>query len=135
MDRRIPRRGGARRMHLGAVNMTSPRKLLEPQTGYWLIRVARGGPDTPACIQYEQTKFEPEQPGNTMDRSPILTARIQGQIVPVARVWHTRGTPIDKAEHNYRLALGAWAKEHAPLDPAADPYRQIDPLTSPIPTF
>ena len=111
----------------------APRQMLRPEPGYWLIRLVKGGPECPACIQYEQTKFEPGNPSNCMDRSSILTARINGEIVRWERVWHTRGRTIDKAEHDFRVADGDWAAANAPDEPMADPTRRIDHLQVPLP--
>ena len=110
-----------------------PRAMQRPETGYWLIRLRRGAPEVPACIRYERTTYEPGLPDNRMDRSPILTARINGDIVPWERVWLTRGRAIDRAEYDYRVAVTEWAIENAPDDPAADATRPIDLLTASLP--
>lgn len=109
------------------------RTMLDPKPGYWLIRLRKGAAEVPASIQFEQTVAEPGAPGNLMERSPILTARINGEIVPWERVWHTRGRPIDKAEHDYRVAMTDWAVANEPAHPAADATRAIDTLTVPLP--
>ena len=62
-----------------------------------------------------------------MDRSPILTARINGEIVPIDEVWTRRGRPISEAEYRYLVADRQWAKRWAPHLPEANPYRRIDP--------
>lgn len=109
------------------------RSMLSPEPGYWLIRLRRGAPDVPACIQWEQTLHEPGRPSNRMERSPVLTGRINGEIVPWERIWFTRGRPINQAEYDYRVALTEWAMANAPDEPAADATKPIDFLTASLP--
>ncbi len=50
---------------------------------------------------------------------------------PLLSVW-LFGQPISEETYRYRVALGEWARTHAPDHPAANPTRPIDPLTVPI---
>ena len=109
------------------------RQIERPEVGWWMIRLGRGKPEVPACIQYERTTFEPGEPDNLMDRSAILTARVSGEIVPWERVWHSNGRRISHSEYLYQLADAAHAREHRPDDPKANPHKAIDLLTVPIP--
>lgn len=104
-----------------------------PQPGFWMVRLVKGGPEVPAAIQWELTRHEPGNPTNRMERSPILTARIQGEIVPVEMVWLRRGRPITEAEFRFQIADTEWAKTYAPAEPKANPKAPIDLLQAPLP--
>jgi len=99
-----------------------------------MIRLVKGGPEVPACIQYEQTTHEPGNPENVMERSAILTARIRGDVVPTDRVWLRRGRPITKAEYDFQIADAQWAAKYAPAEPKASPDKPVD-LNSIPPIF
>ncbi len=106
--------------------MTEQRQIDKPMPGYWMIRLAKGAPEVPACIEYEQTTHEPGNPENVMERSAVLTARIRGEVVPIDRVWLRRGRTITKAEHDFQVADARWAERHAPAEPKANPDKPID---------
>lgn len=105
----------------------------QPGTGYWMMRAVKGGPEVPASIQWERTEHEPGEPGNLMDRSPVLTARIAGDIVSWDRVWNWTKREIGRAEHDYRLADMAWAKANRPDLPIANPRKKLDLMQAEIP--
>lgn len=109
------------------------RAIAQPKTGYWLMRAVKKGPEVPASIQWETTTHEPGNPDNLMERSPILTARINGDLVSWDRVWNWNKREIPKAEHDYRMALAAWASAHDPRAPAANPRKPIDLMQAPLP--
>lgn len=114
---------------------SAARQMLNPQEGYWLIRLVKGGPRVPACIRYMETIVEPGEPGNRMDgtRPRYLAAFVNGEPVALDRVWLSRGDAISEAEHDFRVADAAWAAEHAPDEPAANPTTPIDHLLIPLP--
>jgi len=105
-----------------------PRKLAEPQPGFWLVRAVKGGPLVPARIYW--CDHEPGEPDNKLDRWPLpfLAAELAGKVADVERVWTMRGIPISEDEYRYRVADQAWARAHAPEEPVAQPYLPIDPL-------
>lgn len=105
----------------------------QPGTGWWLMRAVKGGPEVPASIQWERTECEPGNSGNLMDRSPILTARIAGKLVSWDRVWNWVKRPISRADHDYRLADMAWAAQHRPDLPIANPHKRLDWMRAEIP--
>lgn len=109
------------------------RELNNPKEGYWLIRLAKGGPLVPASIQRIHTTFEPGNPQNEMDRSPFLAAFINGNPVSLEEVWHRKGQPISKEEYLFQLADSAWVRDYAPNDPKANPKKAVDFSTLPIP--
>jgi hypothetical protein len=105
--------------------MAQARDISRPQCGYWTLRLARNAPPVPASIQFEQTLWEPGVMWNLCDRSPILTARISGEIVPLAKVWERRGREIDEQTYRFMLADQAWAFANAPHLPEADPTKPV----------
>lgn len=106
-----------------------PRRIDRPQPGYWAVRLSKGGVEVAACIRWERTEREPAEPDNLMERSPILTARINGEIVPLDAVWLRRGREISEAEYKFLVADRAWARAHAPTLPEAEPTQPVDLLT------
>ena len=104
-----------------------------PGTGWWLMRAVKGGPEVPASIQWERTECEPGEVSNRMDRSPILTARIAGDVVSWDRVWNWTKREIDEPEYLFRLADAEWAKRHRPELPAANPRKKLDLMQAEIP--
>ena len=115
--------------------------------GYWLVR-ARTGPRqwgalVPAAIMLVQTKAEPGEPENIMDRSPFVAAFVAGEPVSIyslqqethtfgERIYRTEKV-IDRAEHDYRVADLRWAQEHAPDEPQAQPHKTLDLMQAPMP--
>jgi len=70
--------------------MTSPREC------YWLVRVRLGrkpnktvqwGPLTPAAIIRLQTRHEPGEASNAMDRSPYYAAFLAGEPIDLIELW------------------------------------------------
>lgn len=109
------------------------RAIKPPECGWWLMRAVKGGPEVPASIQWERTEHEPGAPDNRMERSPVLTARIAGDIVAWDRVWNWTKREIDRAEHDYRLADMAWSKANRPDLPIANPRKKLDLMQAEIP--
>ena len=109
------------------------RAVKPPGTGYWLMRAVKKGPEVPAAIQWERTEHEPGAPDNRMERSPILTARIAGDVVAWDRVWNWTKREIDRAEYEYRMADMDYAKRYAPHEPAANPRKKLDLMQAPLP--
>lgn len=124
-----------RQPHVDDPERGAPRVLGDPQPGFWMVRLVKGGPRVPAMICRQP--HEPGNPFNPLDRSPrsMLHAEIDGQAADVDHVWGMRGEPIDEAEYRYQVDLGRWAKHHAPGHPRADPRSRIDLLRAPLPLF
>lgn len=107
---------------------TETRDITKPQPGYWMLRLTRGGPEVPAAIIRVDLSHEPGNPENQLDRWPLerLVAYIGGREVPIERVWERRGRAITKDEYSFQLADAAWARQHAPDEPKANPEQRID---------
>lgn len=106
--------------------MADSRAIARPIPGYWRVRLAGGAPWTAQSIQWETTEVEPGELENLMERSPILTARINGEIVPVDAVWLRRGEPITQTEHDFLVALVNWSVTNEPFAPHANPGKRVD---------
>ena len=65
--------------------MIAQRRMDRPEPGFWLVRLAKGAPQVPACIRVVQTLAEPGDPLNLMDRSPFIAAFIAGEPVRMLR--------------------------------------------------
>lgn len=103
------------------------RAISAPAAGLFKMRLVRGGPFIAAELR--------------VDQHGRLIAVIDGQEQPrthpdpaaddaIMRVW-TSGITIPADEHSYLLALGEWARKHAPGHPAASPRRQIALVSMP----
>lgn len=99
---------------------------MKPQPGFWLVRLGKGTPPSPACIRWCETTAEPDEPDNEMERSPFLAAFIHEMPVAMGRVWDWRGQPITEQEYRYRCALTDWAQKHAPDLPEAEPTKRVN---------
>lgn len=113
--------------------MTEPRHVAQPRPGYYALRLVKDGPFVAAMITHAPT-LDPET-GEPMDRSPLWSAFIDGELVEepspdwvaagVGRIWHA-GERVSQEDYDYRLALAAWAREHAPNSPEANPFKPVD---------
>lgn len=102
------------------------RQIDRPRCGYWAVRLTAGAPEVGASIQWEQTTFEPGEHMNLMERSPILTARLDGRIVTVEEVWTRRGREISPEEYFWLIEDRKWARRYAPHLPEANPTKAAD---------
>jgi hypothetical protein len=105
---------------------SAPRRIDKPEPGYWLVKAVKRGPLIPAAILWLDTRSEPGNPDNLMERSPHLCGFLAGEPVSPWSIWERRGIPIDEARYRFEVADGAWAKEHAPQEPKANPRQPID---------
>lgn len=108
--------------------MTAPR--------YFSARLAKGGP----AIGVKMWHGEPLVNGDTLDRSPRLQVTIaaettgravtmtgvDGVPVEVEGAMLRALEPITEAEWRYLVAHQAWAEEHAPHHPKAEPRQAVD---------
>ncbi len=103
-----------------------------PTPGFYRYRLVRGGHPVGVRIFYGA----PRDPvtGEEMDRSWRWQATANNAPIDLERVWPMCGRePIDEAEHDYLAARQAWAAQHAPDAPEADPRRPIDLLSCALP--
>ena len=102
---------------------TAPRAIVKPEPGWFRTRMVRKGPWVPARI-YCEPATDPLT-GELMERPAMLLAEINGRPCEPERVWQFCW-PITEDEYRFMLANIAWAEQHAPRDPAANPERAID---------
>ena len=111
------------------------RTINDPQPGYWLIRVAKNGPLTPARIWYERDpeQGEPEPWANAENRILGIFAEIAGRPASPERVWHTRGRAIPSEEYDFLLKDLEWARTYKPRDPIVTPDKPVKLSEVPLP--
>ena len=110
--------------------MRETRDITKPQTGFWMVKLVKGGTEVPACIRLLTTTTEPGNPENVMERSPALAAFIGGKAVPMDEVWLRRGRSITAAEYERALNDLRWGLE---TERSTDPLRPINHLTARLP--
>lgn len=99
--------------------------------GHYRIKLGRGAPWSPVRVDYGP----PVVDGVVQDRSSMWSVWINGKLAydpspdPLKagceRVFpHAR--PIKKAEYDYLIAVGRYARAHEPDSPAANPTEAID---------
>ena len=109
------------------------REMERPSCGYFLLRLAKGAVEVAASIQYERTEHEPDCPDNRMERSAVLTGRINGEVCDWREIWHSRTKEISKSEHDFRVADHVWARAHAQHLPEANPHKAVRLADVPVP--
>jgi hypothetical protein len=115
----------------------TPRVLLQPQPGFYVMRLRRGAPLVSALIYQlcpmvvpQPTAVDGPHPDDwcrPLDRSPRYGALIDGERVAVDRVWTARSLrPVSPAEYAFRIGpLRRWARAY-PVMPEARPERPVD---------
>jgi hypothetical protein len=123
----------------------TPRILIRPEPGFYVLRHRRGGAVVPALI-FQRCPMVLPQPGamggphpgdwcRPLDRSPVLRAWINGKPVAIDRVWTARSLrPVNAAEYAFRMGpLRQWTRSQ-PRAAEAKPRRPVD-LASLPPLF
>lgn len=104
-----------------------------PHCGWFQTRVVRGGPWVPARIWIEQ-ELCPDTGELLSDE--VMRCEIAGQLRDPYESWHYLfREPIDEPTYRYLLARGEYARTWAPDEPSANPYKAMDWLKIPTPTF
>lgn len=91
------------------------RVISSPREGYFLLKLARGGPSVAACIVRIETDREPGEETNRMERSSFLAAFVNGQVTDLADVWERKGVEITAAEYIRIAARGPVAEPRKAL--------------------
>lgn len=112
--------------------MTGPRAIERPETGYFVTRLVRGGPEVPAriwrpcaCTVNGGDDQQCHDWRDTCDRYPHLQGEIDGTYADLWRVW-TGGRRTTESHWRYMTDVARWAETHAPQDPTANPKQPID---------
>lgn len=105
----------------------------EPVAGWYAVRMTRGGPLVAARLWYGPP-LDPEPPHEPLDRSYRWQGLKAGQECSLEDLWpFCASSPITEATYEHMLAVQAWAENHAPDAPEANPRAAVDPLTCAIP--
>jgi hypothetical protein len=102
------------------------RVISDPQPGFFVTRLVRGGPMVPAVIWRPcPLEIDPyEGIIQPLDRYPHLRARILDRDVHPETVW-AAGRAVPMAEWRFLTAMVAWARIWAPDHPLANPKTPI----------
>lgn len=104
-----------------------PRHVGEPQPGYFLLRLIKGGPLVPSRICHSlEDGWWAEINGERFPAHPD-PSHARG----VFQIWHG-GQEITAEIYEHRLKLKAWAEKHRPDHPSAKPRQRIDRTKTPI---
>lgn len=104
-----------------------------PHCGWFLARMARGGPPVPARIWLEQ---EVCQETGELLSDEVLKCEINGELRDPFEAWHWLfREPITESQYNYLMARKEYAETWAPTEPSANPYQKTDWSKVPSPTF
>ena len=116
----------------GAVTGFSGYDVTVPTPGFYKMSLVHGGHPVAIEILYGPPR-DPDT-GEIMDRSWRFQATANGQPIDLDLVWPRCGrAPITATEAAYLTGLQAWAAEHAPASPQANPARRIDLLDADTP--
>jgi len=103
----------------------------EPIAGFYQTRLVKGGPWVPVRLWFGPP-LDPHFP-RLLDRAPCWQACANGRRFDVDRLWPWCARhPISRSRYRYLIARHRWAVRWNPAMPEADPYRPIDPNTTPI---
>ena len=97
----------------------------QPQAGFYSTRLARRAPPVPVRLAFTQPVVE----GRKIDRSPRWIVVIDGRLSDddACETWSwCAGHPIDPGEYRFLIRRAAWARQHSPDHPAANPREPID---------
>ena len=97
------------------------RRIDQPEPGYFLLRLVKGGPQVAACIRHDAGLWSAEIDGEPCGPAHADPSQADG----VFRIWHA-GRPTTAEEFAYRLQLRSWAVANDPSHPAAQASRPVD---------
>lgn len=105
----------------------------DPQCGWFLTRLSKGGPLLPARIWLEQEVCP--QTGQLLS-DEVLKCEINGQLHDPEKAWLWMASePIEEQAYTYLIARKDFAETYAPHEPAANPFAKVDWSQVPTPTF
>lgn len=123
--------------HKEGIPTASPRVLIRPQPGFFVLRLRSGAPLVPAVI-YQLCPMVIPQPTTVsgphpdewcrpLDRSPRYEGRINDKRVDIDRVWTARSLcAVSLDEFQFRMGpLRRWAQQ-TPGAPEARPEMPVD---------
>ena len=103
-----------------------------PVSGHYRMRLRQGAVFSAIRI-WHGPPLDPVT-GEELDRGHRWQCTINGQLADLERAWpRCAADAISKAEYDYLIGRQAWAQQHAPGSPDADPTKPIDLLSAPLP--
>ena len=106
-----------------------PRRVDQPEAGYFRVRLVRGGPWVAAKIEQDaEGRWAASIDGQLQDPTNLDPALAKG----VFQIWHY-GTRIPEPEYEWMLAVASHARIHKPDAPEANPTRRINIAHEPPP--
>lgn len=104
----------------------------DPQCGWFQRRLVKDGIMVPARIWMDQ----PTDDEGDLVADEVLRCEVNGEYAKPEDQWTWLcGNPIRESDFHYMMARKAFAEEHAPHEPAANPRQPINWLDVPTPTF
>lgn len=102
-----------------------PRRVDEPEPGFFELSLVRGGPKVAGQIVHEDGRWHAVIDGQPFPAmaDPLLCRQVM-------KLWH-HGRPIDESAYRFRLATKDWAVQHNPDHPAARPRQPISLVAMP----
>lgn len=97
-----------------------PRRIDQPEPGFFSYRLVKKGPKVAARIIHHDGRWSVEINGDR--KGGAVVDPIDNKMI--FRVWHSADR-IDEAEYRYLLDRAAWARQYAPDDPYAHPDQPI----------
>lgn len=100
-----------------------------PECGWFKRKLVKGGPFVAARIWLRQ---DVDEAGELLD-DEVMLCEVNGENADPHDQWNwLAGNPIPESEFQYLMGLRDWAAWHAPEDPAANPTKPLDHLSTPI---
>jgi hypothetical protein len=105
-------------------------RALEPQCGFYKRRLVHGGPFVPARIYLEQ---DVDETTGELMADEIMRCEVNGERADPVEQWpRLWNHAIPDSEFNYMESARRWAAWYDPSDPAANPRKRLDHLSTPI---
>jgi hypothetical protein len=116
--------------HRAALAGKEPQITNEPMCGWFKRKLVKGGPFVPARIWMDQ--WIDDETGELL-ADETLQCEVAGKWADAEDQWsYLAGNPISEAEFKFMTATAEYAAAYEPSNPAADPRRPINNLTTPI---
>ena len=103
----------------------------EPQCGFYVRRLVKGGPLVPARIWLQR---EVDEETGELIGDETMLCKVGNTMRDASDEWvWLAARPISEAEYHHLCRVVNWAQQHDPAHPAANPSDPVDWTTSPIP--